>query len=252
MAAALFREIKALRQAAADAEHQKRYELSLCSELGEDATLVIQEDPAGGVGGSIWDAALQLYRSVEATGKRGHLRGKRVVDLGSGTGILGLLAACYGAAEVQLTDRQEVLELLRLNVKLNSELLERTGSVVLCTELEWNSGQEAALNPPFDIILASECIYNMRYAPALLSTINALQGPKTTVLFTFASRNPDEEHRWFEEEVKKTWTITELAVPQPPQKPGDQVPPSVHLQIWQSSECQEDPKIYAQDGIPSI
>ena len=140
---------------------------------------------------------------------------------------MGLVTAAYGAGQVHLTDRFDVVRLLEHNVKLNPDI----SALIRCSELEWNGGKEGALEPPFDYIVASECIYNMRYAPALLTTVNKLAGPGTVVLFAYASRNPDEERRWFAEDVSLDWEVHSREVP-PSSLPVDKPPAQVFLQQW--------------------
>lgn len=50
------------------------------------------------------------------------IQGKRVVDLGTGTGVAGLAAAQCGARDVVLTDYSELESLVRSNIERNSGL----------------------------------------------------------------------------------------------------------------------------------
>ena len=67
-------------------------------------TLTIYQDPHGklhgGCGATVWDAALTLSKALE----RQQLEGKRVLEIGAGTGLVGLVAAALGAATVTVAD----------------------------------------------------------------------------------------------------------------------------------------------------
>ncbi|HEX2718030.1 MAG TPA: methyltransferase domain-containing protein [Gemmatimonadaceae bacterium] len=66
---------------------------------------------------SLWPAAIALAHDLVARGRE--LRGKRIIELGAGTGLPGIVAATYGARVVQ-TDRQEdALKICRENGALN-------------------------------------------------------------------------------------------------------------------------------------
>ncbi|KAJ8260183.1 hypothetical protein GJAV_G00178030 [Gymnothorax javanicus] len=67
-----------------------------------------------GVAAPVWDAALFLCRYLDHL----DLKGKRVIELGAGTGIVGILAARLGA-EVTLTDLPHAVPQLQKNVSAN-------------------------------------------------------------------------------------------------------------------------------------
>lgn len=60
--------------------------------------------------------------------------GKTVVELGSGTGLVGIAASMLGAGEVHLTDLPYALKNTRANVDLNKPSLKGR---VICEELDW-------------------------------------------------------------------------------------------------------------------
>lgn len=45
--------------------------------------------------------------------------GQRIIELGSGTGVVGLVAAALGAQQVTLTDKQQILPLLKRNIQVS-------------------------------------------------------------------------------------------------------------------------------------
>ena len=99
--ASLFAQLKARRPPI-----QSRPELQKELDVG-GLKVTLQEDPEGGVGGSVWEAVLTLLhciRSEKGLFPEGHFAGKRVVELGSGTGLGGIVVAAMGA-DVLLTDR---------------------------------------------------------------------------------------------------------------------------------------------------
>ncbi|POI24517.1 hypothetical protein CIB84_011733 [Bambusicola thoracicus] len=110
------------------------------------------EQRAGGVGCVVWDAALVLAKFLE-TGAW-PLSRRAVLELGAGTGAVGIMAATLGA-DVTLTDLQELQELLAVNIENNRHLV--TGSV-RAEVLKW--GEDVSeFRPPPDYILMADCIY---------------------------------------------------------------------------------------------
>ena len=69
----------------------------------------------------VWPGATATARWLCDRDRGRWLENKHVLELGSGTGLLGLVAARLGAASVTLTDLPSELDLLRANVALNDE-----------------------------------------------------------------------------------------------------------------------------------
>ena len=64
----------------------------------KDCTLEIYQELEGDVGCVVWDAAITLAKYIDTEGaqlKHG-FRGKAVIELGAGTGVVGLVAALHG------------------------------------------------------------------------------------------------------------------------------------------------------------
>eukprot|EP01121_Diplochlamys_sp_Union-15-3_P013585 TRINITY_DN4240_c0_g1_i3.p1 TRINITY_DN4240_c0_g1~~TRINITY_DN4240_c0_g1_i3.p1 ORF type:complete len:136 (-),score=19.28 TRINITY_DN4240_c0_g1_i3:21-428(-) len=74
----------------------------------------------GELGSTVWDCALVLLKYLENKDDfpTDFFKGKRVIELGAGTGVIGIALAFMGA-EVILTDRKPLLELMNKNIEEN-------------------------------------------------------------------------------------------------------------------------------------
>ncbi|CAB1117037.1 unnamed protein product [Ectocarpus sp. CCAP 1310/34] len=98
-----------------------------------------------GFGASVYPAAYVLAEYLE---RHPYLvRGKRVIELGTGTGFLGIAAATLGAAEVCLTDGdEESLKLTQRNVtgNLSPAVCRRSPSTASCCDQQQAQAVTAA------------------------------------------------------------------------------------------------------------
>ncbi|XP_063146637.1 protein N-lysine methyltransferase METTL21D isoform X2 [Candoia aspera] len=172
--------------------------------------LRLAQRSAGGTGSVVWDAALVLARflekSVALAGRGperrggapvGLLRHKAVLELGAGTGLVGLVAASLGA-NVTVTDLEEVQDLLKMNIENNQHLV--SGSIQ-AKILKWGEDVTDFLPVP-DFILMADCIYYEESLEPLLKTLKDLAGLDTLILCCYEERtvgqNPEVEKRYFE------------------------------------------------------
>ncbi|KAF4728892.1 hypothetical protein FOZ62_010399 [Perkinsus olseni] len=111
---------------------------------------------------SVWDSSVVLAKLFENNPDL--VRGKRVLELGSGTGLGGISAALCGAQEVVLTDLPYATPLLRKSIELNG-----VAGRVKAEVLDW-------ANPPvghlgFDLVIASDIIWLESLVPPLAKLI---------------------------------------------------------------------------------
>lgn len=94
----------------------------------------------------LWPAAIALAHELAVR----EVKGLRVLELGAGTGLPGIVAAARGAHVVQ-TDRQElVLHLCRLNAQRNG------APMILHQIADWTEWRDA---DRYDLILGSDILY---------------------------------------------------------------------------------------------
>lgn len=109
-----------------------------------------------GTSSVIWPVSMLLCRRLCEQPEL--VRGKAVVELGAGIGILSMVAAALGAARVVVTDMPEALPLLQRNVARCGESA-RDGSVSAAA-LPWGDAAciAAVGSGEFDVVLAADVL----------------------------------------------------------------------------------------------
>ncbi|KAJ3066537.1 hypothetical protein HDU98_010143, partial [Podochytrium sp. JEL0797] len=150
-------------------------------------------------GTTVWEGGVALARhlAAESNKLKLSLTGKSCIDLGSGTGVVGIVCAQLGA-NVVLTDidHPDVLNPLRQNAGQN---LIKSGSNATSSQcsvmpLEWSSPAvipaEIARSAPFDMVVGADVVFSMEAVVKLVDTITALSDRKTDVWIGHEHRDP--------------------------------------------------------------
>jgi predicted nicotinamide N-methyase len=153
-----------------------------------DQSLEIYQTKIGSVGSWCWESAICLAEYC-FDHMFNQFRNKRIVEIGCGTGIVGLQLSALGA-NVTLTDRIEILELLEYNIKKNQDVI--TGKAQ-GKELFWgedvNEQDECFQN--LDFVIVANCVYHSIELDQLIQTICNLcpENSQTNVLCCYELRN---------------------------------------------------------------
>lgn len=164
-------------------------------------------------GGSIWNSSELLAHILIEKPPQFWTAHPRVLELGSGCGLVGITAAAMGARYVAITD--QIIHMAQYNVDLNylpgtadrnridvrtlrwgstedmSDVLSlHSGSWHTEEDLskpggesENGSGRGSVPAIPYNLILGSDCIYNREYHGSLATTIDLMAGVGATVLW---------------------------------------------------------------------
>eukprot|EP00854_Cymbomonas_tetramitiformis_P016679 gene16679-19815_t len=132
-----------------------------------------------------------------------HFREKRILEVGSGLGIIGIAAALLGASQVTLTDKACVLDLLKMNVEANVAVSGIRKDVCQVEKLIWGDPHDHT----YDTILASDVAYDEREAFALVSTLVDTSSNDTNIYVAIPER---EDAAAFWNLVKRNFTVTIL------------------------------------------
>ncbi|GAB7356874.1 hypothetical protein MBLNU459_g7740t1 [Dothideomycetes sp. NU459] len=151
---------------------------------------------AGTTGIRTWEAALHLgsylISSPEAAAS---IRGKRVLELGAGTGLLSMLCAgCLEADHVFSTDGDDrVVEALKENAALNNLSNISIGSLWWGRAVQGAWFWEETKAQGCDVVLGADLTYDKAIIPPLVATIRDLfeVWPAVQVIVSAPIRNID-------------------------------------------------------------
>ena len=119
------------------------------------------------------------------------MRGQRVLELGAGLGLCGILASHWEATQVVLTDGDtDALAGLRTNVTQNAATY-RCPSV-RTAQLVWGEGLDDfthTYGSTFDSILGADIIYVEEILQPLWATVDRLLSAEGVFLLAYARRN---------------------------------------------------------------
>ncbi|KAK7624129.1 hypothetical protein IWX50DRAFT_671236 [Phyllosticta citricarpa] len=159
---------------------------------GDGEDIQLHEPPLTGdnLGFKTWASsyllAKKLHRLADdrrlfsSSGKAGP---HSILELGSGTGLVGLAAAAALGAEVILTDLPEIIENVDRNIESNRDILEQHNGNAFSAILDWTAPSAMMLSPravkhahhkgdsKFDLILAADPLYSPEHPGLLVQTI---------------------------------------------------------------------------------
>ncbi|KAH3708308.1 protein N-lysine methyltransferase METTL21A-like [Dreissena polymorpha] len=164
--------------------------------------VIKQEWKKLGVAAVVWDAAEVLSAYLE---ENPHLvRGRNTIELGAGTGLVGIVAALLGS-HVTITDREEVLDFLKETVSQNlpEDLLGRTEIRALDWTKDINNFPD-----PFDVILGADIVYIEEVFEDLLRTLLKLSNRDTLVLLSCRIRY--ERDNYFLDRLREHFIVNQI------------------------------------------
>ncbi|KAH0587201.1 hypothetical protein J132_11186 [Termitomyces sp. J132] len=177
--------------------------------------IALAVDASPGCGGIAWPAGEVLSSYLTKRGPD-FVHGRSILELGSGTGLVGLVAAKLqlqrtkptSTASVWITDQAPLLGIMHRNVQLND-----LNSTVVVAELNWGTPLPPSLPTP-DLILAADCVYFEPAFPLLVQTLCDLvdagtgDAKETEVLFCYKRRRKADKR--FFGMLRKAFTWDEV------------------------------------------
>lgn len=159
----------------------------------QEVEFLVHENATRPYGIVLWPAAIALAHEVASRG----LAGKRILELGAGTGLPGIVAASLGARVVQ-TDRQQlVLHVCKQNA-------ERNGVTTIDHRIaDWTAWDDTER---YDLIIGSDILYAEPLHPPLRHIFETNLAPSGTILLSDPFR--EQSVRLLQTMEAEGWRVT--------------------------------------------
>lgn len=173
---------------------------------------ILEKSENGDGSGLLWQhhrAATDAHES-----QKSHVKGKtHVLELGSGTGVVGLCVALLaqqhpaemGDVHVTVTDIGELVPLMQSNIDSN-----HVSSVASAESLCWGSALIQEHQHP-DVVLAADCVYLEAAFPLLERTLMDLTDGDHPPLVLMAYRKRRKADRHFFQRIKHNFDVVEVS-----------------------------------------
>jgi len=145
----------------------------------DEQRFLLADPPRLPYGIALWPAAIALAHEIAARS----VQGARVLELGAGTGLPGIVAATLGARVVQTDRNAAALAVCRRNAKLNGVVLEQRAA-------DWTEWRDTAT---YDIILGADILYADSLHPQLRQIFETNLAPGGQLLLSDPFRPPSFE-----------------------------------------------------------
>ncbi|ORX44605.1 hypothetical protein DM01DRAFT_1340365 [Hesseltinella vesiculosa] len=171
--------------------HAPRIERHVSTEQFDQVSVKLWQDVSGGCGGKTWEAAYVMVdyllwrHSLDST----FFQRKTVLDLGSGTGLVGLaLAKACPLEHMELTDQEPMMQLMKDNITLND--LSNTSASLL----DWGVPHSHQV----DVVLASDCVYlEIAFQPLIDTLVHFTDNNPLTEIYMTYRRRRKADKRFF-------------------------------------------------------
>ncbi|XP_020372072.1 EEF1A lysine methyltransferase 3-like [Rhincodon typus] len=134
----------------------------------------------------VWEAGIALCQYFQ--NEKISFTGKKVIELGSGTGIVGILATLLGG-DVTITDKPNILKQIENNVSINVPAA--CQHRVKVRALTWGEDQ-TKFSTVYDFVLGSDIVYSSVSYPALIETLRYLARQGATIYLATEIRRSND------------------------------------------------------------
>ena len=203
-------------------------------------------DCPNATGNTVWDSGVLLSRFLEyhtlQLNSKWSVVGKKCLELGSGTGIVGISAALLGAKLVLVTDKYNV-DLLQLNAQTNWQTHKHhfpPSNQLMAMEYTWGDGGkgyeevQAKCKGGWELVLVADFLYDYRAVKHLIRSLLLFSTPlHTHILLAYQIHDEESnEELWDEGEgIAKYFQVEKIdySLLPPSYRPSDHRIHFLHL-----------------------
>ncbi|MBA0734933.1 hypothetical protein Gogos_018821 [Gossypium gossypioides] len=206
-----------------------------------ESTVVIRQLPSEGLSFQLWPAATTLVTLLDnylrhpskspLTATLSTDRKLKILELGSGTGLVGIAAAVTLGANVTVTDLPHVIPNLKFNADANADVVTKRGGTVDVAPLRWGEDDDVeVIGREFDLVLGSDVVYHDHLFEPLIKTLRLLlNGGTKKRVFVMAHLRRWKKDSVFFKKAKKLFDV-EILHTDPP-KEGSRIGVVVYVFI---------------------
>lgn len=193
------------------------------------STVLIRLLPSEGLSFQLWPAATSLVSLLDSH-RTNPLTSPlsaaipttpKILELGSGTGIVGIVAAATLGCNVTITDLPHVVPNLRFNAEANAGVVGSSGGAVNVAALRWGQGDDVEeIGREYDVIVASDVVYHDHLYEPLLETLRLMmlvekEKKKKKMVFVMAHMRRWKKESVFFKKARKHFNVDVLHVDTP-------------------------------------
>ncbi|XP_043107477.1 EEF1A lysine methyltransferase 3-like [Puntigrus tetrazona] len=156
-----------------------------------------------GVSASVWDSALHLCQYFESESL--DLRGTRVIELGGGTGLVGIVAARLGA-HVTITDLPSAVSQIERNIAGNVPLSGWPSGAPAVSALSWGLDHRR-FSSGWDFVLGADIVYLPESFPLLVDTLAHLSRDGAVVFLASAMRREHGAQDFYDRVLPQAFSV---------------------------------------------
>ncbi|KAM0001662.1 putative lysine methyltransferase, S-adenosyl-L-methionine-dependent methyltransferase [Helianthus debilis subsp. tardiflorus] len=189
-----------------------------------NSTVVIRQLPSQGLSFQLWPAATTFVKLLDSCNPSNTdsfsaaitnavttvNRGKRlrILELGSGTGVVGIAASAILGADVTVTDLPHVLPNIKFNADVNASVVGTRGGGVHVAALSWGKVEEMEdVGREYDLVIGSDVVYHDNLYEPLIETLKFLLLGDGEKVFLMAHLRRWKKESGFFKKVKKWFRV---------------------------------------------